>query len=123
VNRDAQPLAGNVPQGHLDPTQGAEKVHGPPPPGEIVVHHPAKVLDVPGVTPHEIAGQVLDVPLDGAVAVELGVALAPADDVVVGLDADKEPVLAADHPGAVTAGVDEERLDVADAHGTLLCTG
>ena len=48
--------------------------------------------------------------LDGAVAVGLRVALAPAVEAVVGLDLHEQPVL-------VRAGIDQERPDRLDLHG------
>ena len=67
------------------------------------------MLDLKGIAADQVAGQLLDVDLDGPIAVALGVGLAPAVDAGVGLDLAKEPVFAG-------AGVDQKCLDVCDFH-------
>src|SRR5689334_7320325 len=69
------------------------------------------MLNVKRAAPDQIAAQLLDGNLDGAVAVGLGVGLAPAVDAFISFHFDKEPVLAG-------ARVDEKGLDIGNFHGS-----
>jgi len=103
-------LARDVPEGVLQGADRAVEVHGPALAREVGVGHEGEVLDVERAAPDQVAAQLLDVGLNGAVPVVLRVGLPPAVQALVGLDPDEQPVLG-------QAGVDEEGLDCGDFHG------
>src|SRR5262249_58469542 len=109
VHRLADGLAGDVPARLLEAADGRVQIHRAAPAAEVRVRPIREVLDVERARADQVARQGVDVGLDGPVAVDLGVALAPAVEPGVGLDADEEPLL-------VRARVDEERADARDLH-------
>src|SRR5262249_3133341 len=102
-------LAHDVPARLLEAADRGVEIHRAALAAEVRVRHVREVLDVEHAAADEIPAERLDVRLDGPVAVCLRVALAPAVESTVGLDADEQPLL-------VRAGIDEERADALDVH-------
>ncbi len=110
VDRLTGCFAHEVPQGLLEAADGAVQIHRPALGGEIGIGHVREVLDVERAAVDQVAPELLDVGLDGSIAVQLRVALAPAVQAIVGFELDEEPAL-------VGAGIDEKRPDGFDFHG------
>src|SRR5207249_1558206 len=83
IDRLAERLADDVPQGLLEAALGRVEVHRAALAEEIVVDAEGEVLDLEWVAPDQVALQLVDGRLDGLVAVDLGVTLAPAMNALV----------------------------------------
>ena len=110
VDRLTGCFADEVPQGLLEAADGAVQIHRPALGGEIGIGHVREVLDVERAAVDQVAPQLLDVSLDGSIAIQLRVALTPAVQAAVGFELDEEPAL-------VGAGIDEKRPDRFHFHG------
>ena len=102
-------LARDVPQRLLEAADGAVQLHRAPLAAEVGIRRVGEVLDVERAPADEVPSEGSGVRLDGALAVGLRIAFAPAVQAIVGLDLHEEPVL-------VRAGIDQERPDALDLH-------
>ena len=96
-------LAFDVPERLLEPAHRAIEVHRSSPRREIVEGRLCEFLDATRITSDQVALELIDVCGDLKVAIRLRVALAPAVDAFIGVDANEAKVLA-------TSGVDQEVL-------------
>jgi hypothetical protein len=101
-------LAQDVPQGQVDAADGRRPHHVARVPEVLAEHHLPEVLDARGVVPQDELGHVFD----GAdhrprTPFERGLAPAP-QAVLIGADADEDPV--------PHAGVADQRFDGGDFH-------
>ena len=102
-------LALDVPHRLLESAHRAIEVHRSPPRGEVVEGRLRERLDATRIAPDQVALELIDVGGDLEVAIRLRVALAPAVDALVGVDANEAEVLA-------TSGMDQEVLYIGDPH-------
>ena len=87
-------LADEVPQRLFDAAHRAVVVHAAAASGEVVVGGVRELADARRVAADQVAAERIDVRRDLPVAVALGVALAPAVDAFVRVDAHEAEVLA-----------------------------
>ncbi len=110
VNGLLHGLSDDVPERLLDAGNGAIKLERAAPLGVVVECDLEKMADVHGVATDEIAGELLDLGRNGAVAIVLAIGLTPPDDAGVGRKAHEHEILA-------PAGMNRQAFDALDFHG------
>src|SRR5262249_36325382 len=80
VNGRAEVLAGEVPEGDLQPAERAVEVHAPALNRDIAVHHLGEMLDLQRIAAEQVRAELLGESLQGWLAPGHGVDLTPAVD-------------------------------------------
>ena len=126
VHRHARPLAGQVPERLLDPTDRAVEVHRPAAIAEVVVDRVGERLDLARVPADHVALQLVQMRPNLHIAVRLRVALAPAVQAVLRLEPHEDQVLARDVtvrlPRVRRGRVNDVVAQVNDVHGNFHST-